>query len=239
MPSGAVLHPEPLRSSATKPSCCAGLFRRYECWLPSPKGWFALAGFLCFLFLVATKTIYPFLAVDNPYPDGPLVVEGWMEGKSFPIISAEFQRHGSPVVFTTGGPIERSSMLGDYHTFAELGAASLKRLGFPPESIQPVPAAAAVRDRTYSSAVALHTWMTEHQAIPAHLTVLTSGAHARRTRLLFQKAFGDATKIGVIAVADEAFDPARWWTSSEGFRNVTGELIAYVYARLLFWPSPP
>jgi hypothetical protein len=29
---------------------------------------------------------------------------------------------------------------------------------------------------------------------------------------------------------DPEYDPQRWWTSSAGFRSVTGELIAYLYA---------
>ena len=227
-----------LRSSSAQKSCCAGLFRRCECWLPSPKGWLALAGFALLLFYAITKTVYPFLAVNDPYPDGPISIEGWGGGKAYATINAEFQRHGSPLLFTTGGPIEEDSMLADYHTYAELGAASLKRLGFPSDSIQPVPNLPVTRDRTYSSALALHHWMIEHHCVPAHLTVVTSGPHARRTRLLFQKAFGDATKVGVIAASDGSFDSARWWISSEGFRVVTGEVIAYAYARLLFWPKP-
>jgi hypothetical protein len=205
--------------------------------LPSPKGWLVLAGCALLLFFVATKTVYPFLAVVDPFTDGPVVVEGWVDAKEFGFIAEEFRQHGIRTVYTTGGPIDPASPLSEYHTFAELGAISLKRVGFPPELVQPVPVEAVVRDRTFSSAAALHRWMIAHQSVPARLTVMTSGAHARRTRLLFQMAFGATTKVGVIALPEGAFDPARWWTSSEGFRTVTGEVIAYAYARLIFWPT--
>ena len=231
------LSPAPSSPSVRK-SCCSGLIRRYECWLPSPKGWLLLAVSALLFCLAAAKTVYPFLAVNNPFPDGPVSVEGWTDGKAFAVISAEFRRHDSPILFTTGGPIEDGSVLADYHNYAELEAASLKKLGFPADSIQPVSARPVARDRTYASALSLRRWMVAHSCVPAHLTVVTFGPHARRTRLLFQKAFGDTTKVGVIAGVPDSYNPARWWASSEGFRTVTSELIAYAYARLLFWPKP-
>ena len=63
------------------------------------------------------------------------------------------------------------------------------------------------------------------------------GPHARRTRLLFQEAFGSKVAVGVIAVPDDAYDPRHWWRSSEGVRDVVGEAIAYVYARFFFYPA--
>ena len=63
------------------------------------------------------------------------------------------------------------------------------------------------------------------------------GPHARRSRLLFEKAFGRDTRVGIIALEDRDYDPAHWWKSSQGVRTVTDELIAYGYARLLFHPA--
>jgi len=66
---------------------------------------------------------------------------------------------------------------------------------------------------------------------------MTLGPHARRSRLLFQKAFGKEVKVGVISVEDRDYDPAHWWRSSEGVREVLGEAIAYFYAKFFFSPS--
>ena len=68
------------------------------------------------------------------------------------------------------------------------------------------------------------------------LNVATVGAHARRSKLLFEKAFGPTTRVGVVALEDPEYDPMHWWRTSEGVREVLGESIAYVYARLfLVW----
>jgi uncharacterized SAM-binding protein YcdF (DUF218 family) len=99
-----------------------------------------------------------------------------------------------------------------------------------------VPAPRVIQDRTYTSAQALGKWFAEHGGAPTRITVLTSGAHSRRSRLLFQKALGKDVQVGTIAVVPEDYDPARWWGSSAGVRVVVGEVLAYGYARLIFRP---
>jgi len=69
------------------------------------------------------------------------------------------------------------------------------------------------------------------------LNLVTLGPHARRSWLLYQEAFGDDVKIGVIPLENRSYDPSRWWCSSEGFRDVISEAIAWFYARFLFHPA--
>jgi uncharacterized SAM-binding protein YcdF (DUF218 family) len=97
-----------------------------------------------------------------------------------------------------------------------------------------VPAAKVKRDRTYVSAVALRDWFRQRGPAPAALNVVTTDVHARRTRLLFEKAFGAGTRIGIIAVPDDRFDGVRWWRTSEGVRTVFSESLGYFYARVFF-----
>ena len=90
------------------------------------------------------------------------------------------------------------------------------------------------RDRTYGSAVALRDWLHAHQITLTHLNVLTEGAHARRTWMLYQKAFGKTVTVGIISVPSPDFAPGDWWRNSEGVREVIDESIAYLYARFIF-----
>ena len=93
------------------------------------------------------------------------------------------------------------------------------------------------RDRTYGSAVALREWFREHDMTVKSLNVLTEDTHARRTRLLFEKALGKNVTVGIIAVPNPDYDARRWWRYSEGVKDVVSEGIAYLYARLFFFPS--
>jgi hypothetical protein len=69
------------------------------------------------------------------------------------------------------------------------------------------------------------------------INVLTEDAHARRTQMLFEKAFGSGVAVGIISIPDPDYDAKHWWRTSEGVREVLGESIAYIYARICFHPS--
>ena len=122
-------------------------------------------------------------------------------------------------------------------TAATWGANRLRRGGVGRELIQEVPSPEVSRDRTYSSAVALRNWFRDHGVSVQAINVVTEDVHARRTRLLFQDAFGPKVSVGVIAPQNNEYDPKRWWCYSEGVREILGETIAYVYARFFFFPK--
>jgi hypothetical protein len=106
-----------------------------------------------------------------------------------------------------------------------------------PDLIQMVPSRVSDRDRTYSAARALRDWFSENHVIVHGLNVVTEDVHARRSRLLFQEAFGPGVKVGIVAVPNPDYDARHWWRYSEGVREIIGESIAYIYAKLLFYPS--
>ena len=113
----------------------------------------------------------------------------------------------------------------------------MKKVGVPDESLQMVPSRVMDRDRTYASAVALRNWFREHN-MPVHsIDVVTEDLHARRTRLLFQKALGKDVQVGIIAVPNPDYPANRWWRYSEGVKDVISEGAAYVYAKFFFWPA--
>ncbi len=125
----------------------------------------------------------------------------------------------------------------DYNTSASVAAESLEKFVVPDDLVQMVPSRVFARERTYSSAVALRDWFREHNTPVHSINVLTEGPHARRTRLLYQKAFGKNMAVGVIAVSNPDYNPKDWWRYSDGVREVIGESIAYIYARFFFYPS--
>jgi uncharacterized SAM-binding protein YcdF (DUF218 family) len=102
-----------------------------------------------------------------------------------------------------------------------------------------VPSHVTDRERTYSSAVALRDWLRRNKVSVDRINIVTEDIHARRTRLLFQKALGDGVAVGIIAVPNADYDPKRWWLYSEGIQEVLRESLAYLYARFFFYPPPP
>ena len=216
---------------------CWGLVRRRNCLVLTWRGWLLLALSLATLSVISVREIYPFLAVTEPVKGGLLVVEGWVPDVAMKAVIAEFKQHHYEKVYVTGGPIYRDAQLSGYKTFAEKGTATLLKLGLNTNEVQPVPSEWIRRDRTYSEAVALKKWMLDRGVVFTTVHLITEGAHARRSRLLFQRALGSGVTVGVTSVPDSEYDPEHWWQSSAGVRIVVGETTAYAYARFLFSPA--
>jgi hypothetical protein len=215
------------------------LFRRRLCLVPTGRGWVLILLLLCCAGLFLVRTIYPFLAPNHPIPSSILVLEGWVADEGMKQVITMVHEGPYQRVFITGGPLEYGSALSSYGNFADAAAASLARLGLERDKIQAVPSPAVMQDRTYTSALALKSWMEAHGGVPAAFNLISVGPHARRSRLLFQKAFGKQIRIGTIVFETREYDPFHWWKSSAGVRQVLDESIAYLYARFLFWPGAP
>jgi hypothetical protein len=214
-----------------------GLLRRRPCLLPTLRGWLLLLIPSAALLVVGFWNANAFLTVNDPVPDGVLVVEGWSPDYALETAMLEVKQSPCHKLYVVGGPLEQGAPLSEYKTYAELGSAILLRMGMSNDTVQAVPAAYVYKDRTYTAVVALQNWLRQHSSIPQNMNLISVGAHARRSRLLFEKAFGNGTRVGIIAVKDRSYDPSHWWKSSQGVRSVVDETIAYCYARFLF--SPP
>jgi uncharacterized SAM-binding protein YcdF (DUF218 family) len=215
-----------------------GLVTRKERWGFSWKGWLLALGLLIGLAISLVWNIYPFLAVTQRVDTDVLVVEGWVPQYAIRAAITEFHSGHYQRLFTTGGPITgMGGYTNDYNTSASLGATRLRAAGLDPNLIQMVPSRVSERDRTYGSAVALRDWFQEHRLDVHAINVVTEDVHARRSRLMFQKALGPGVKVGVIAVPNPDYDSGQWWRYSEGVKEVVSEGVAYVYARVFFWPS--
>jgi len=175
-----------------------------------------------------------FLALNHPIEAKILVVEGWIPDYALEKAKSEFEKGCYQMLITTGGPLSTRFFLSEYKTHAELAAATLRAIEFPDDKLSSVSAPKVRKDRTFASAVALKRWFVDNNIKEIKFNVVSLGAHARRTRLIFKKAFGSEYSIGIIAVENKDYNPHKWWNSSSGVRSVLNELIAYCYAAFFF-----
>ena len=215
-----------------------GAFNRRERWGLSLRGFLGLAAAGIAAFAIWLFGVYPFFAITDRVDTRLLAMEGWVDVYAVKAVADEFKANGYERVFTTGGPVQgMGGYTNDYNTAASVGAGRLKTAGVPANVVQMVPSRMITRDRTYTSAVALRKWFEENKVPLTSINVVTADVHARRTRLLFQKALGSSVKVGIISVPHPDYDSRRWWKYSQGVRSVMGECIAYAYARLIFVPT--
>ena len=215
-----------------------GVLTKRERWGLAWQGWLALLLALVLLASFFLVTVHPFLAATHRVDANILVVEGWVHDYVIRAAAKEFTAGAYQRVFSTGGPTTGSGgYTWDADTSASVGAGQLRAAGVPSESVQMVASHVIGRDRTYYSAVALRDWFRERNMNVGSFNIVAESTHARRTWLLFQEAFGDKVKVGIIAVQNPDYDAKRWWRSSDGFRDVISEAVAYVYAKFFFHPS--
>jgi len=229
-----------MTSSGNRSQKLCGIVTLKERWGLSWHGRLFVTAVVLLAIYAVVLNVHPFLAVTHRVNAKILVVEGWINEYAIRAGAAEFKTGDYEDIITTGGPVAGSGgYTNDYNTFAGVGARRLKAAGLADESVQMVPSHVIGRDRTYCSAIALRRWLRDHNMPLRSLNVVTEDAHARRTRLLFQKVLGNDVRVGIISIPNPDYDAKHWWRYSEGVREVIGEGIAYTYAKVFFYQPEP
>ena len=187
--------------------------------------------------VVFVFTIHDFLAMNDPVQANILVIEGWIwESSAMKDAAKEFKSGGYDLVVTVGTlprwqagePLEENA--------AAHAADQLRKFGVNEQAIQILTVPNIDRHRTYTSALAVKRWLLDSHIHAVGINVFTLGAHARKSLVLFKRAFGENTPIGVIAGIEDSYDPEQWWLSVKGIYIVLRKTIGYLYAE--WWPLP-
>ena len=187
--------------------------------------------------VVFVFTIHDFLAMNDPVQANILVIEGWIwESSAMKDAAKEFKSGGYDLVVTVGTlprwqagePLEENA--------AAHAADQLRKFGVNEQAIQILTVPNIDRHRTYTSALAVKRWLLDSHIHVVGINVFTLGAHARKSLVLFNRAFGENTPIGVIAGIEDSYDPEQWWLSVKGIYIVLRKTIGYLYAE--WWPLP-
>lgn len=220
---------------------CRGFLTKKSLWVPTWRGWLLLLALCALAAGSGLRGIHPFLALDRPVASDILVVEGWVPDYALKRGLDLSVERKARYLLLSGGTVKGEVNPEPGDTYAHMAMKRLQRIGGDLPYVHPVPSPELtpepVRDRTYAGALAVKKWLRDQGVSVRSINVLTVGPHARRSRLLFQKAFGPQIKVGVVAVADREYDPRVWWRYSEGVKEVLSEAAAYVYARFLFYPG--
>lgn len=205
------------------------LFTKRQVPVPTVWGWLLILVSVVAAFWIILGFSHSFLAVSKPVNGEILVVEGWIPDDALERAAEQFHKGSYRFIAVTGGPLDQGSYLKEYGNYAQLGAATLSKLGIEDSLIIPVSAPAVSRDRTFTSALAFKNWLEKGGTDIKSLDLCSFDAHSRRSALLFRRALGKDVEVGVIAIDDGTYDSSNWWRTSTGFRMVVGEMIAYVY----------
>lgn len=215
------------------------LFKRREIWLPTFWGWGLVLIVIAGATLLAGRLIYPFLAVTDPVNARVLVIEGWMAPDELDQAVNQYRKSRYATVITTGGPVTASLDRLSFPSYAGLARDYLISRGLPADIVTAVPAPKSAQDRTYLSAVMVRNWLIQTGGMVEALDLYSAGVHTRRSRALYDMAFGSDMRIGVFAAKPADYDPEAWWTTSAGAKTVLTEFISWGWTAVFFHrPSP-
>jgi hypothetical protein len=144
----------------------------------------------------------------------------------------EFNRGHYKWLVTVGTPIARMNQKSSAVVVAE----RLRELGVDESRIIMLPVPVMKLHQTYTFALAVRNWSIHSKTETTGINVFTLGTNARKSLILFKRALGSGTKVGVIAGTEDNFDASRWWLSARGIYWVLGKTFGYLYAT--FWPLP-
>lgn len=193
-------------------------------------------GILLIGICIYMMAINRFLSVSSPVPAQILVIEGWIWAKPSMIQASQEFKRGYQLVVCVSAPPRAVAALGT-RSDAELARARLIELGIAERQIHCLTLAEPGRNRTYRSALATRAWMGQMKPESTSINVFTVGVHARKSLVLFQKAFGPGYKVGIIAGTESEYPVKSWWTSKKGIQLVLRNTAGYLYA--LLCPTPP
>ena len=213
------------------------LFRPKVVPVPTVAGFLFLTLVGCATVLLLVYTVPIFLALNSPIKHGLLVVEGWGSAESLRVAADTFKIGDYDAIVVSGGPIDDVFNCCGFKTYAERSAYVLKQLGIADAVVIIAPAPASAQDRTYRSAVSVRLRLEELGLKVTSLDVFSSGPHARRSRYLYQMAFGPHVEVGAIAAAPSGYDSSHWWRSSAGVKEILAEVLAYIWTLWFFDPG--
>ena len=214
-------------------------FRRREIWIPTALGWLLMLLVCASACVLAVLHVHDFLAPDQPVGARLLVIEGWMAPDQFDQAVARIRRGHYDRVITTGGPAPVDLYRPEPVPYAELARDYLVRNGIAGSLVTAVPVPESAQDRTYLSAVMVREWLEKSGRSVDALDVFSSGVHSRRTRMLYQLAFGPQTRIGIVGARPAGYEPESWWTTSAGAKTVIAETMSWIWTVLFFRPPAP
>jgi uncharacterized SAM-binding protein YcdF (DUF218 family) len=214
------------------------LFRRRSLVLPTLAGWLLILLVSVAVMLLGFRSLAWFLIVNEPVGADYLVIEAWMGKEELEQARAYFDANDYRLAILVGGPIS-----DDFHemdsNYAQRAANYLRLQGMPGESLAVVEAPPSAQNRTFLNAVYVREWFFHQGGEIADIDVFTSPAHTRRSRELYQLAFGEVAVVGVVPSSPANFAPEQWWRSSESGKRIVVEFAAWLLVKCCFNPGEP
>jgi hypothetical protein len=129
-------------------------------------------------------------------------------------------QHNSVYVFGNPGAETRSE--NNFNSHAELARNSLLALGIDSALILAIPGERVKVNRTLSSALAFRDWLKTSDIEVKGINIVTSGTHAKRTLMTYNRILKKKYEVGIIALPDYQAQASRRYRVLNTLREIVG-----------------
>lgn len=176
--------------------------------------------------LTIAINIHPFLAITKPVNGEVLVVEGWIPKPALHKAKEIFEEGNYRLIATVGISSKDHNIAND----SEKAAAYFINNGIDKKKILITVAEYTTTNKTKSFALELKRHIQFQNKDIHRIDILTFGAHARKSYVVFKKVFEPEVKVGIISIRPHTYHPRLWWLSVEGWQWVVKDTIKYLVA---------
>jgi len=212
------------------------LIKKQHIWLPTIPGLILISLSSIAMALFIINNLASYLAQQRPLHEGILVVEGWVSEQALLQAIHIYKTNPYQQIITTGGLI-KGRRQSEYKSYADSAAAFMLKNGIRKSEITSLPTPESAQNRTFLSAVIVRDWLQKQNIKTKQINLYSQGVHARRTKALYQMAFGDQYKIGINAAKSIEYTLDNWWESSTGAKAVITETIGLIWVKCCFYPG--
>lgn len=208
------------------------LFRPRRVWMPTAAGWAVLLLMLTSPAVLWCFCAESFLSVTDRVAGSVLVVEAWTGAEGADAAAREFRSRPQYRYIVVAGGLTGEPWTRRRWSYPELAAEELRRDGIPGPVIIQARRGDVRSQRTYQTALAARRSLEARGLFPNAINVLTQSVHARRSRLVYQRAFGMKVQVGVISWRPAGSQLGHWWSSSNRALDLIKESLAYPWEAL-------
>ena len=135
-------------------------------------------------------------------------------------------------VYEIGSLYGNNRIINNFNSNAEQTRNELIRMGVDPSRILAVPGEGTYINRTLKSALAFRDWLKASECAVTGINLISSGPHARRKWMIYNKILGKKCRVGIICYPD--------FNKPDFLENIIKELreffgLVYYWIILLFF----
>jgi Ca-dependent carbohydrate-binding module xylan-binding len=131
-------------------------------------------------------------------------------------------------VYSVFYPSGEKRVKNNFNSNAELARNRLISMGINPSQVIATPGETVIVNRTLTSALAFRDWLKHTKMDITGINIISLGAHARRTWMIYNRILNEKYPIGIISLPDYIYTESRVYRLFKNIRETLGIIYYWI-----------